>query len=266
MAVPKSILITGCNRGYGLELVKQLLNYKPAPSVLIATCRNPGSADELNGLAKKNSSLKVLPLDVTDFDSYGKFVKSVTSAVGEGNGLNLLINNAGAMPANRSLHETTAEDMMDTFKTNCVAPLMLTRAVLPLLKTASGSGGSAFQSIMPSGVNPGASVQLSVGRAAVINISTAAASITDNEAGNSYAYRVSKTAMNQATRNLSHDLKELGILAVAMHPGWVKTDMGGSKGLVDGSSSAATMIDTLTKLSVNDHGTFLRYNNTPMKW
>ena len=74
---------------------------------------------------------------------------------------------------------------------------------MPLLKTASGSGGSAFQSIMPSGVNPGASVQLSVGRAAVINISTAAASITENEAGNSYAYRVSKTAMNQATRNLS---------------------------------------------------------------
>merc|ERR1711953_690015 len=214
-------------------------------SILITACRNPGSADELNGLAKKNSSLKVLPLDVTDFDSYGKFVKSVTSAVGEANGLNLLINNAGTMPANRSLHETTAEDMMDTFKTNCVAPLLLTKAVLPLLKTASGSGGSAFQSIMPSGVNPGASVQLSVGRAAVINISTAAASITENEAGNSYAYRVSKTAMN---------------------PGWVKTDMGGSKGLVDGSSSAATMIDTLTKLSVNDHGTFLRYNNTPMKW
>ena len=101
MAVPRSILITGCNRGYGLELVKQLLNYKPAPSVLIATCRNPQAADELNGLANKNSSLKVLPLDVTDFDSYGKFVKNVTGVVGESNGLNLLINNAGAMPANR---------------------------------------------------------------------------------------------------------------------------------------------------------------------
>jgi len=230
--------------------------------VVIATCRNPDAATDLIALRKNNSSLKVMPLDVTDFDAYGKFVKNVSSVVGD-NGLNLLINNAGAMPSNRSLTETTTDDMMETYKTNCVAPLFLTKAVLPLLQAASGTAGSAFKSILPAGSNP---VHMGIGRAAVINISTAAASITDNEAGNSYAYRCSKTAMNQATKNLAHDLKEMGILAVAMHPGWVKTDMGGAKGLVDGQSSAAAMIDTLSKLSVNDHGTFLRYNNTPMKW
>merc|ERR1712012_892584 len=165
MAVPRSVLITGCNRGYGLELVKQFLAYKPAPTVVIATCRNPDAAADLIALRKNNSSLKVMPLDVTDFDAYGKFVKNVSSVVGD-NGLNLLINNAGAMPSNRSLTETTTDDMMETYKTNCVAPLFLTKAVLPLLQAASGTAGSAFKSILPAGSNP---VHMGIGRAAVIN-------------------------------------------------------------------------------------------------
>ena len=255
MASARSVLITGCNRGIGLELVKQFLKHKThaPPSILIATCRNPDKADELQAVAKEHSGvLHILKLDVNDTDSFGGFAKNVGDLVGEANGLNLLVNNAGVLPSNRSLDTVTPDDMMQAYKTNCIGPMFLTRALMPLLKTAS--------------VKAKEGEGMSVARAAAVQMSTAVASIAENSGGNSYAYRCSKSGLNMAMKNLSIDLKADNILVMSMHPGWVLTDMGGPNAMIDTATCASTMIDTFYELSDKDHGSFLRYNNTPIQW
>ena len=107
---------------------------------------------------------------------------------------------------------------------------------------------------------------MSVGRAAAIQMSTAVASIAENSGGKSYAYRASKSALNMAMKCLSIDLQPEGILVMTMHPGWVQTEMGGPGALIDTTTCAKTMIETLYQLTEKDHGAFLRYNNTPIQW
>jgi len=252
-APPRSVLITGCNRGIGLELVRQFLGHPTPPEVLIATCRNPDSAPELKQLQTTNPDrLKILKLEVTDFDSFDGFAKQVGELVGSDSGLNLLINNAGVLPNNKTLDTVTPADMVTAFNTNCVGPMFLTKALLPLLETASAKG------------KPSEGDAKSIGRAAAIQMSTAVGSIAENSGGKSYAYRTSKTALNMAMKCLSIDLQ--GILVMSMHPGWVLTEMGGPNALIDTETCAKTMIETLYALGDKDHGAFLRYNNTPIQW
>eukprot|EP00088_Acartia_fossae_P016110 TRINITY_DN18984_c0_g1_i1.p1 TRINITY_DN18984_c0_g1~~TRINITY_DN18984_c0_g1_i1.p1 ORF type:complete len:265 (-),score=41.32 TRINITY_DN18984_c0_g1_i1:313-1053(-) len=244
---PRSVFITGCNRGIGLELVKQYLSLSSPPTHLFATYRT--LSDELKGLADGNTSVKLIKMDLTDFNSYPDIVNQVDAVVGD-SGLNLLINNAGVLPQNRDLKSVTPDDMMTAFKTNCVAPLFFARAMLPLLERASKHGGAG----------------LSVKKAAIIQMSTAVASIAENSGGSTYAYRCSKSALNMSMKSMSVDLKDTGILVMAMHPGWVLTDMGGPNAQITTETCCKTMIETLDGLTDKDHGTFLRYNNTPIQW
>ena len=131
---PRSILITGCNRGIGLELIKQYLKIDNPPKHLLATFRDESTSEELLNLAKENENLQALKFDVAKRDTYGDFVKKVGEIVGVENGLNLLIHNAGYMAPNRDLNSITPEDMLMSYEVNCVAPLFLTREFLPLLK------------------------------------------------------------------------------------------------------------------------------------
>ena len=124
---PRSILITGCNRGIGLELVKQYLKLDPPPTHLLATYRDPDSSEELLQLAKDNTGLKALKFDVAKRDTFASFVKEVSDVVGIENGLNLVIHNAGYMAPNRELEKISPEDMIQSFEVNCVGPLFLTR-------------------------------------------------------------------------------------------------------------------------------------------
>jgi len=248
----KSVLITGCNRGIGLELVKQILKMESPPAHLFATYRSPSTSEELISLAKSHSTLKLIEMDVTDQSMYEKAVKKVSDAVGE-DGLNLLINNAGLLPANRDLQSVTAQDMRDAFETNCIAPLFLSKAFLPLIQKAAEKDATTGKS---------------VSKAAIIQMSTAVASIEENSGGSTYAYRCSKSALNMSMKSLSVDLENMGlpILVMAMHPGWVLTDMGGPNAQITTETCCTTMIQTLCGLSEKDHGTFLRYNNTGIKW
>ncbi len=107
---------------------------------------------------------------------------------------------------------------------------------------------------------------MSVRRACVVMMSTAVASVAENSGGGNYAYRCSKTALNQAMKNLSIELGPSGILVMSMHPGWVKTEMGGPNALIDSETCASTMVETLNGLTEKDHGSFLRYNNTAIPW
>ena len=246
----RSILVTGANRGIGLGIVKEYLKLDIPPVHLIATFRDPGCSEELLKIAEENDRVHALQLDVAHVEEHPDFVKKVADIVGPENGLNLLINNAGYLSEKRDLESVTAEEMAKSFQINCIAPLLLTREFLPLLKAAIKDDKPKFK----------------VSQAASILMSTAVSSITENTGGGLYAYRSSKSALNMAMKSLAVDLKDTGILIMAMHPGWVKTRMGGENALIDVDTCVSTMLKTLDELDEKDHGTLKRYNNTEIPW
>ena len=245
---PNAILITGSNRGIGLELVKHYLSSKNPPKFLFSTYRNEASSAELLELSQANSNMYALKLDITKPASFPDFVREVENILGKGNGLNLLLNNSGFMDENRSLDKITAEDMMYSYEVNCVGPLLFTRELLPLLKTTAKAG------------------QYTIDNAACIFMSSIIASIQEYLDVQVYPYRCSKTALNMAMKSLSVDLKDTGILILALHPGWVKTRMGGENAPIDTKTCVEVMAKTLEGLTEKDHGGFLSYDNTPIQW
>ena len=130
-----SILITGANRGLGLEFVKQFLSSVPTPKHIIAICRQPDKADQLKAVANgSNGTVHVVKLDVKDYAQYDQVVKQVGDIVGE-DGIDLLINNAG-IAIRTGLDDITPEKMIENFEVNSVTPLMFSKALLPLLKVS----------------------------------------------------------------------------------------------------------------------------------
>jgi len=251
---PRSVVITGANRGIGLELVRAYASL-PDVGVIVATCRDRTASQDLLSFADASGGkVCVLDLDVTDYDALPAFVGKVGAIVGEDAGLNLLINNAGYLPRNMMLDQVTPEDMRRAYEVNCVAPLFLARSLLPLVQRAADAGKSK-----PIGVS----------RAGIVHISTAVASVAENSSGartGGYAYRCSKSGLNQMMKTMSVDLADSGILIMSMHPGWVQTAMGGPNALLTAETSAKAMMESLSKLGAEDHGSFRRYNNTPIPW
>ncbi|XP_053377696.1 C-factor-like [Mercenaria mercenaria] len=232
MLAPKSVLITGCNRGIGLEFVKHFLQLAKPPKFVFACCRNSAAATDLNEIAKSNPSVKVLELDVTKQDSIEKAKLYVASIV-EGEGLNLLINNSG-IASDQDIEDVTREEMMRCYEVNAIGPLMMAQSFLPLLRLAA----SQHQS------DP-----MSCNKAAIINISTSLASISEySSPRRRYPYRASKAALNMITTSLCLDLKADGILCTSVHPGWVKTEMGGPNALISTEESLNGMMSVLEKL------------------
>lgn len=250
---PRSVVITGANRGIGLQLVRVYASLGDV-GVVIATCRDRSASGDLIALANDSAGkVVVLDLDVTATAAYPAFVEKVAALVGDA-GLNLLINNAGYLPRNTLLDQVTPEDMRQAFEVNCVAPLFLARALLPLIQLAADVGKEK---------------PVSVSRAGIVHITTSVASIAENESGGrtgGYAYRCSKSALNQAMKSMAVDLAATGILILGMHPGWVQTDMGGSNALLTAETSAKTMVESLATLGAGDHGAFRRYDNTTIPW
>ncbi|XP_019344546.1 uncharacterized protein LOC102570910 isoform X2 [Alligator mississippiensis] len=152
-----SVLVTGSNRGIGLELVKHFVRKPNPPDVIFATCRDPAGAqaEELKKMASKHSKVIMLQLEATDPASVEAAAKKAEAHL-KGSGLNLLINNAGVMPQS-TLASATPDDMMSVYNTNVVGPLLVTQAFLPLLKKAAQ--GSSHK-------------PLSCSKAALINMST----------------------------------------------------------------------------------------------
>lgn len=246
-----SVLITGCSRGIGLELVSQLLAHPKAPSVLIATCRDPEKAVKLESLSKTYPNLRILKLDVIDFGSYDGFVEEVKSIVG-GKGLNVLINNAGIMQDRKtSFNDCTAKSWTDHYVTNTVAPMMLSKALRPVLKLAADANKDS-----PIGWS----------RAAIINISSGLGSVGDNTTGLWYEYRESKAALNMATRSMSYELAPENIFVLCVHPGWVQTDMGTSQAPLTTQQSVSGMLRVFYSLTPKQHGTFLDWEGKELIW
>ncbi|XP_062403754.1 C-signal [Sardina pilchardus] len=248
----RTVLITGGNRGLGLQMVETLASGNFSPGKIIATARNPAGAQELQSLARKYPSIHIITLDVVNQESIEKAAQEVDLLVKE-DGLNCLINNAGINVV-ANFETVTAEKMLENFHTNSVAPLMITKAFLPLLKRAAAKGTG-----------------MGIHRAAVINITSLLGSVELywGDRANSfkwYPYRTSKSALNMVTRCMAVDLEAEGILCMALHPGWVRTDMGGQEAALSTEESISSVLSVIGELTAKDHGSFLHYTGEPLPW
>ncbi|XP_048846701.1 C-factor-like isoform X7 [Brienomyrus brachyistius] len=258
MAVSKaqSFLITGANRGLGLEMVKQLVVSRASTCRLFAACRDPDApkSQALQDLAKKYPKvITVIQLDTTDPRS----VKEAAMKVGaklEGAGLNVLVNNAGVLPRGDLLH-TSEEEFQTSMETNLMGPVRVTKEFLPYLIQASKAS-----------TQPG----MSCSKAAVINISALLASIKlvpeTYIAHPAISYRISKTALNMFNQCAAFEFTKDGILFAAIHPGWVRTDMGGPDGEIDVVESVQGVLKVMNSLTEKQNGAFLDYHGKQLPW
>ena len=222
-----TVLITGANRGIGLELARQ---YTAAGWQVIGTARKPEQAAELRAL-----NARVLQLDVTDQQS----IDRMAAELGE-QAIDLLINNAGVFPRARSITDVDFDDVTRTFAVNTLGPMRVSRALVPNLRTG----------------------QLKK----VVNITSRLGSITDNSSGGFYGYRESKAALNMFTRSLANELRTDGFICIVVHPGWVQTDMGGASATLTVEESAEGIRSVVENLSPDDNGTFWNFDGAPLPW
>ncbi|XP_061449857.1 C-signal-like isoform X1 [Rhineura floridana] len=251
-----SVLVTGSNRGIGLELVRQLVEKSNRPEWIFATCRDPDGphAQDLKNLAAKHQGVEIITLDTCDPSSIQAAAARVTERL-KGAGLNLLINNAGILKLN-PLESENPEDMSEVYRTNVIGPMMMSQAFLPLLRKAS-------QQCPQKG--------MSCSKAAIVNVSSLGGSITDAFLWNKaegICYRCSKAALNMLTRCQSLGFAKDEILCIALHPGWVQTDMGKQTGqpvlTVDGS--VQDILKTLPRLSEKDNSAFVDWEGKVLPW
>lgn len=229
------VLVTGANRGLGLEFASQ---YSSEGWRVMACCRSPESAKELNELARaSNRRLSVHPLDV----ARGESVSSLAEAL-RGETIDVLVNNAGVYgdESHADFGKIDYERWAFTFAANVMGPMRMTEAFLK----------NVLQS----------------DRRIIAFLSSKMGSISDNTSGGSYMYRSSKAALNAVVKSLSMDLKDRGVIAVALHPGWVKTDMGGKDAPTLPRESIQGMRKVLQDLRQEDTGKFLSYDGSEVPW
>lgn len=246
----KSILITGCNRGLGLGLVRQFLKSANPPGCLVATCRDIQKSEDLRKIAESHNNVHILEIDLKDFNKYKEFSEKVSKIVND-DGLNVLFNNAGMSPKFTRLNLVKPEQLMDTYITNTMAPIMLTKILFPLLKMAAKKNVSK-----PNGIE----------KAAIINMSSMLGSFDLNTIGGYYPYRCSKAALNMATKSMSVDFKDDGIIVTSIHPGWVKTDLGGNSAPMEIEESTSSIVKFLLALNETHNGGFYQWDGQAMGW
>jgi len=233
-----SVLITGANRGLGLEFVKQLLSLPVPPKHILAVCRAPDKSPELQKFAKGNSSVHIIGCEITDPKQHDKAVADVHKIVGDA-GLNILINNAGIFDQKLAHVEMyTRQNLMEHIDLNLVAPLLLTKAFLPLLKQAHEKDKASGKVT-----------------AAVVNISAILGCVHSADLfPGAYPYHYTKAALNMATYCMAKDLQPSGVLVTAIHPGWVQTDMGGPHGPLTPLESISGCLRMITELNEEHRG------------
>ncbi|XP_056383362.1 C-factor-like isoform X2 [Hyla sarda] len=252
---PERILITGCNRGIGYEMVRQLTEQQCPPKQIFATCRDPSSPQnkKLNDLAAKYPNVIVIKLETTDANSIKEAVKEVKKHL-NGAGLNLLVNNAGIM-LNSNLESADSADFMNVYSTNVVGPFLLAKELLPFLKKAAEENHQK---------------PFSWSKSAIINISSQLSSIENTpECYNIHpvpSYRCSKAALNMLTKCQSLSYKKDGILCTAVHPGWVQTDLGGPDALLTVEQSVQGVLKVLYSLSEEHSGILITWEGNILPW
>lgn len=226
--------ITGCNRGLGLEFVQQLL---ARGERVIATCRDIATATDLTALTLEHSGqLSLVEMDVSDEASMREAVALLNDEA-----IDVFINNAGVYgPRDANFGNVDGPAMAEVLYTNAVAPVLLTQLLIDNVRKGSGKK--------------------------LVYVSSKMGSIADNGRGGSYIYRSSKTALNSVVKSLALDLAPEGIATATLHPGWVRTDMGGPNGLIDAPESVSGMLNVIDGLSVANTGQFFNYDGATIAW
>ena len=227
-----SALITGANRGIGLGHTKTLLG---RGWTVHAAVRDPEGADALKALDPGEGKLVLHRYDATDPGA----AKALKSEITEP--LDILFANAGIMgPSDQTFGSGDYQGLMQTLQTNTMAPLALAEAFAD---------------------------QVAQSTLKVIALqSSRMGSIADNDSGGRYAYRASKAALNAIGKSLSVDLKDKGVHVLILHPGWVKTDMGGANGLVTVEESVDAQLDLIARANAEMSGRFFHISGEDLPW
>ena len=179
-----------------------------------------------------------IPMDVRDEGSIGAAVSEMSRRVSH---VDLLINNAGVYPSQvKGLEELEIEELIEAFDVNAVGPLRVTRCLMTLLRQGEQKRLMQITSLM--------------------------GSIADNGSGGSYAYRMSKTALNMAVRNLAIELGPEGFICMAVHPGWVRTRMGGTQAPLELRPAAEELLRVILEAGPEENGAFKGPGGTDLPW
>lgn len=225
-----TVMITGANRGLGLEFARQ---YLADGWRVVATCRTPKQAKELVGL---KGNIKIRPLDVTDAAQVRALARSL-----KGTAIDVLINNAGIFgPRKDVFGRVDTEAWDEVFRVNVMAPMLISEVFADHVTRSE--------------------------KKTIIAITSKMGSIEGTNTGGGYIYRSSKAALNMVMRSLSVTLKPRGITVAMIHPGWVRTDMGGAGAAIDPVESVAAMRKLIAGLKPKASGSFYNYDGTPIPW
>ena len=231
----ETTLITGANRGIGLEFSRQLAE---DGWCVLACSRDLEKSDALNKLAAEYPERIILyALDVTDHGQIEKLSQTLANKP-----IDLLINNAGVFPDinDRSFGQTDYDSWAHAFLVNTMAPLKMAEEFIAQITQSS--------------------------RKTIVTITSKMGSVADNGRGGSYIYRSSKSAVNMVIKSIAIDLKSNDIISVLLHPGWVRTDMGGPSGLISVEQSVSGMLSVIREVTSADSGKFIAYDGQIIPW
>ncbi|WP_022945483.1 SDR family oxidoreductase [Pseudoalteromonas ruthenica] len=227
------VLITGANRGIGLALVQE---YCQQQWQIIATCRHPEQAQALQQLAQAHSNISIEALDIGDNEQIAALAEHYRDLA-----IDVLISNAGIYgPKGYSLANLDFAAWQQVMDINVLAPAKLAQAFFPHLARADSGVFAA--------------------------LSSKVGSHTENTKGGGYIYRSSKAALNSVVKSLSNDWREHGIKTVSLHPGWVRTQMGGPHALIDAGESARGLKQVIDSLQMSQSGGFYNYRAEQLPW
>ena len=230
-----SVLITGANRGLGLEFARQ---YLASGWQVYAGCRQPSSASELRRLAdcKRRQKLRIMALDVTDEAS----IKAAAAQL-DGQSIDLLLNNAGVMGTRgQTIGNMDYEVWAKVLDANTMGPMRVSEAFVDQVARSK--------------------------RKLIVTLTSGMGSLADNTSGGSIAYRSSKAAVNMVMRSLAIDLAPLGITCVVVNPGWVQTDMGGTQATMTSAESVTKLRNLIETLGPAQSGKFFNYDGREYAW
>ena len=222
-----TVLVTGANRGLGLEFVRQ---YAAAGASVLAACRDPRAATALTAIA----GVEVCELDVGSAASVAALAASL-----KGRAVDILVNNAGRLSAGRPEHNDP-EAVLEMFRINTLGPLMLSEALVENLASSA--------------------------RRLIVTVSSDLGSLSGNASGGNLGYRVSKAAVNMVMRTLAVELKPRNISCVLLTPGWVRTDMGGANAPLSPTQSVTGMCRVIERLGPRDTGRWLDHSGQECNW
>ena len=224
------VFITGASRGLGLEFARQ---YCTDDWRVIATCRDPAKAETLSAIG---GGLRIEALDVDDGASIASLAEKL-----KGESIDVLINNAGIfVPKDLTRDNVDYDAWGRVFRTNVMGPLAVSSALLSNVENSEGKS--------------------------IATVTSRMGSIGDTTEGEEYIYRSSKAAVNMVMTCLANELAGDGVKVVLLHPGWVKTDMGGPDAAIDAKESVTGMRAVIAGLKESDSGGFLNYDGTEIPW